>query len=426
MTMIEVVSSLGRALLVGALLGGSGGQARDPNPNSNPNPDPNSAESGRPKPFQVVAVLNGPPGQVDIDVDNDGTPLFQANPKAGGQTGDPNSALFTQQALPQLTAQPAINLDGQFVFEVRDPSDETLGATLEPVGDSLRAQLGLPNGQGLVVASLVGDGPAAQAGLKEKDILLALSERPLGKVDDLTLQLKEAGEKDVPLQLLRAGKPMTLRVRPVYRVTLGAAGQEKTDYFIGVSVDPPDDTLRAHLDLKEDQGLVANEVVADSPAAKAGVKPHDILLELGGKPLTNAEVLVAQVQAAKDQPAPLKLLRAGKPLTLQVTPERRTVQARTPHTYRLWSLGQQAHPGMFRTYGGIGTGRNFGAQGGMGRNPYLLNQPWHQVPQPEADESQRLGRRIDDLDKDLKALRKAVEELRDAVKASGDRGRARD
>src|SRR5262249_14852196 len=161
---------------------------------------------------------------------------------------------------------------------------------------------------GLLVASLAGEGPAAQAGLQPNDVLVELADKPLGKKDDLTQQLKSAGEGPVPLKLIRAGKPVTLRIRPVYPVTLSPAREEKTEYYIGVSVSAPSDALRAHLGIE--RGLVATEVVKDSPAEKAGVKVHDVLVEINGKPLDRTETLVQQVQAARDKAMELKLLRA--------------------------------------------------------------------------------------------------------------------
>src|SRR3954468_7632634 len=77
----------------------------------------------------------------------------------------------------------AVDLDGDLtawqnvlVARVIDQADELLGATLQPISDALRAQLALPAGEGLLVASLRSDGPSAQAGLKQNDILLALAD----------------------------------------------------------------------------------------------------------------------------------------------------------------------------------------------------------------------------------------------------------
>src|SRR5262249_13389194 len=106
------------------------------------------------------------------------------------------------------------------VTTFRDPADETLGATLEPVADLLRAQLELPPDRGLMVAAVTGDGPAARAGLEQNDILLTLADKPLAKADDLSEHLKAAGKSPLTLKLLRKGKPVVLSVRPVFQVTL--------------------------------------------------------------------------------------------------------------------------------------------------------------------------------------------------------------
>ncbi len=53
-------------------------------------------------------------------------------------------------------------------------------------------------------------------------------------------------------------------------------------YMIGVSCQPVNDSLRAHLDLPEGAGLiVTGEPTADSPAEKAGIQNHDVLMYAG-------------------------------------------------------------------------------------------------------------------------------------------------
>jgi membrane-associated protease RseP (regulator of RpoE activity) len=56
---------------------------------------------------------------------------------------------------------------------------------------------------------------------------------------------------------------------------------------LGVAMTRPSDTLVDQLDLPKDQGLVLNNMKPDSAAAKAGLKNNDILLELGGKKVSN-------------------------------------------------------------------------------------------------------------------------------------------
>src|SRR5262245_55671375 len=63
-----------------------------------------------------------------------------------------------------------------------------------------------------------------------------------------------------------------------------AAGNER----LGAPVEPVSAALASQLKLAKDQGQLIGEVKKDSPADKAGIKTHDILLEMDGKPVPRA------------------------------------------------------------------------------------------------------------------------------------------
>jgi membrane-associated protease RseP (regulator of RpoE activity) len=300
-----------------------------------------------------------------------------------------------------------------------DPADETLGATLQPVGPALRAQLRIPAGQGLLVVSLRGDSPSARAGLKQSDILLSLADRPLAAAEDLTKQLKTVGEKPVPLKLLRAGKKVTLEVRPVYRVTLGPAEEPKAEYYLGVAINPADDALRAQLGLSAHQGVVVTDVIKGSPAEKAGIEKHDIVLDLAGKPTDSPQTLARLVQANGNKPIQIKILRAGEPLTIRLTAAARKVETSPQQeALRLWFSPPQS-PVQ-------------GQPGNVGvlwqKNPSPGSEVlWRAVVPPASVElEQRLDRldkqlqalhRIDGIEKQLKDLHQELKQVREALKA---------
>jgi membrane-associated protease RseP (regulator of RpoE activity) len=97
-----------------------------------------------------------------------------------------------------------------------------------------------------------------------------------------------------------------------------------SDYWIGVNLAPQiPEALRAHVDLPEGQGLLVTDVMPESPAAKAGVKVHDILIAVGDKPLKGVEDLIDAVEEAKESPLAIEVLRAGKKVKIDVTPARR-------------------------------------------------------------------------------------------------------
>jgi membrane-associated protease RseP (regulator of RpoE activity) len=91
------------------------------------------------------------------------------------------------------------------------------------------------------------------------------------------------------------------------------------DARLGVRVDPPSDELAEQLDLPKGHGLVVREVVPESAAAKAGLKPHDILLEFNGKAVANRyDELVRMVADIKpDKAIEIVVMRKGKKETIK-------------------------------------------------------------------------------------------------------------
>ena len=67
-------------------------------------------------------------------------------------------------------------------------------------------------------------------------------------------------------------------------------------------------------------GVLVSAIVPGGPAAKAGIKPGDVILAVNGKPAPTADVLVSVLaDLHPGQKVPVKLLRHGKELTVTVT-----------------------------------------------------------------------------------------------------------
>ena len=93
-------------------------------------------------------------------------------------------------------------------------------------------------------------------------------------------------------------------------------------HSIGVLLVPISKTLDAQLDLKG-KGLAVEHVTPGGPADKAGIKPHDILLANGDHAFTGSMIKSSgdlEGQIAEGKEISLKVLRAGKPLTVTLTP----------------------------------------------------------------------------------------------------------
>jgi membrane-associated protease RseP (regulator of RpoE activity) len=102
-----------------------------------------------------------------------------------------------------------------------------------------------------------------------------------------------------------------------------AAPQEPV-YWIGLRGRSVEDAvLRTQLQLAEGTGIAIEDVVPDSPAEKAGLRKHDIILRANDDMVDSMETLQQHVQTGKDKPIELKILRLGKEETVTVTPAQR-------------------------------------------------------------------------------------------------------
>lgn len=88
---------------------------------------------------------------------------------------------------------------------------------------------------------------------------------------------------------------------------------------LGIATGPVSAELREHANLPERGGLVVTRVEPGSPAAKAGLKANDILLEVDGcevaSPLDLTEMIEAAGPGAR---VTLDIMRRGKPLEVRV------------------------------------------------------------------------------------------------------------
>jgi serine protease Do len=98
--------------------------------------------------------------------------------------------------------------------------------------------------------------------------------------------------------------------------------------LLGVNIQDLNESLAKSFGKSDTSGALVAQVVPDSPAEKAGIKPGDIIVEFNDKPISNAaelKNLVGQTEPGK--PAKLKVFRDKKMIDLNVTISERTAKA---------------------------------------------------------------------------------------------------
>ncbi len=90
-----------------------------------------------------------------------------------------------------------------------------LGLGVEPLTPALAARLNLPNTtQGLVVTEVDPVGPAAQAGVRQGDVIEEVNRQPVRSLVELDTALQRSGTRPALLLINRAGATIFLTVRP--------------------------------------------------------------------------------------------------------------------------------------------------------------------------------------------------------------------
>ena len=161
----------------------------------------------------------------------------------------------------------------------------------------------------------------------------------------------------------------------------GEEAVEAPQFWIGLGGMPIDSpVLRTQLQLADDVGVVVEQVVPGSPAEKAGLQKHDVLVSIDGEPITDWNTLRQTIASREDKPIKLKLMRLAKEVTVSVTPEKRPADqvASQPGQEQL----QQLDLGMPEVNELL---KQFGGQGGVrglvpGRNPNFQQFDLNQMP----------------------------------------------
>jgi serine protease Do len=128
------------------------------------------------------------------------------------------------------------------------------------------------------------------------------------------------------LQAQRGGNPVAAGVL----MSSGGDGQA----WLGVQLEDVTASRVAELKLPGEYGAVVTEVKPDSPAAKAGLKENDVVLEFAGERVRSAVQLKRLIrETPPDRSVPIKLSHDGQTRTVNVTLEAQRSGLAGPQIY---------------------------------------------------------------------------------------------
>ncbi len=236
-----------------------------------------------------------------------------------------------------------------------------LGIHMQEVTKENFSKFGLSEVRGVAVKKVVEDSPAAKAGLQDGDVLAGFNGESVTSVRKLRRLISEvAPDHTTRVTVLRKGSEQNLSVKmgarkgvvfssgrnriyslpnvvipelpevplapklPRVRVApeSGTSFLRMSGRTIGVGVTPLTKQLGDFFGVSGGKGLLINRVTKDSPAAKAGLKAGDIILEIEGKEVSRTFDVMRALGEKKEGDVTLKVLRNKRTRTITVTPEK--------------------------------------------------------------------------------------------------------
>jgi len=246
---------------------------------------------------------------VAINPGNSGGPLFNLN----GEVIGINSQIYSQSGGYQglsfaIPIDVAMKVERQLVSNGK-VSRGRLGVVIQPLNQQLAESFNLDKPTGALVGSVEKGSAADKAGIEPGDVILKFQGTEITTSAELPpLVADVAPGTKAELQVWRDGKQKTLSVNLGEMKVAEAASKTApvAKGKLGLSARPltPDEQKQAEVSA----GLVI-ESVNDGPAARAGLKPGDIILAVNGEKVSSVDQLRALID------------KKGKRIALQVLRE---------------------------------------------------------------------------------------------------------
>jgi C-terminal processing protease CtpA/Prc len=240
-----------------------------------------------------------------------------------------------------------------------------LGVQLEDLDKDDVSRLKLDGERGALLSEVVEGGPAAQAGLREGDVVVRfqgesihsaaqlarlVSETPAGRAVtvevsrdgaiqkssvslgerkrrawslpdfDFDIEVPKPPDAPVPPEAPQTPELPMAHFKDLLGEGFDFGDWGRAPHRLGIGYQEISDQLARYFKLPGDGGVLVSHVEQDGPAAKAGLMAGDVILEFAGNAIQNGRDLRSAVRDAEPgQDVTVKVQRDGKPIELKVT-----------------------------------------------------------------------------------------------------------
>jgi serine protease Do len=196
-----------------------------------------------------------------------------------------------------------------------------LGVTIQDVNDDIGESLGLKEAKGALITKIMDDGPSANTELKVRDVVIQVNGEKVGSSRDLARKVAELQPaSDARLVVIREGQERNLTVKlgtfpssdKLASLEQDKGGSEREQMKeMGLTLAPS-----SEVDGAGDEGVAVINVDPASEASEKGLKAGDVILEVGGKPVSSPAAVSDGVRDAKT--------KGRKAVLMQIRSERQT------------------------------------------------------------------------------------------------------
>jgi serine protease Do len=197
-----------------------------------------------------------------------------------------------------------------------------IGANVQDLTPDLAEGFNVESVAGALAGNITPGGPAALAGLAPGDIVTSIDGQAVANARVMQKRIAESPMgKVLAFGILRKGAPQSIDVRVARRMgkpesRAEVSARSVAGALLGLKVEALSSETRRKLGFGSAvEGVVVSAVALGSPAAEAGVKPGDVILEAGQRRVRNPDELKAQIAAVKREQRPSVLIalhRAGE------------------------------------------------------------------------------------------------------------------
>jgi serine protease Do len=247
-----------------------------------------------------------------INPGNSGGPLLNMNAEVVGI----NTAIVAQGqgigfAIP-------VNLAQNIIAQLKEHGSVTrgwMGVGIQDLTPELAQYYGIKDQKGVLVTQIFPGDPADKAGIKTKDVIIAVDGKPVGTSRELSSAVAGmAVGKEVPVRILRDGKEQTVKVQLAERkdTEQAARGQTPETEELGIrAVDLNPETARRFGVDENEKGVLVAAVKSGSKADQAGLQQGDIIKEVNRAAVQSANEMKAEFGKAKSGEAVSFLVKRG-------------------------------------------------------------------------------------------------------------------